>query len=164
MMYLPPLLATWATNSFHSMTGGCRKTAFWTYFHLSRPSLVLFTCTQNIQKLGSYKISLSALVKVQEKALWVIQNPASDSAIDLNNAISIICVNCGISVPLKTLNGYTFEVNRYSSRPMRMQYFLWFWKIKNILAAHWLRAGTHSSQNCIQLGLKRYSALQFSLV
>ena len=50
--------------------------------------------------------------------------PASDSAIDLNNAISIICVNCGISVPVKALNGYTFKVNRYSSRPMRMQYFL----------------------------------------
>ena len=55
-------------------------------------------------------------------------------------------------VPVKALNGYTFEVNRYSSRPTRMQYFLWFLKIKKILAAHWLRACIRSSQKCTHLG------------
>ena len=56
------------------------------------------------------------------------------------------------SVPVKSPNGYTFEVNGYSSKPMRMQYFLWFLKIRKILAAHWLRACIHSSQKCIHLG------------
>ena len=55
-------------------------------------------------------------------------------------------------VPLKSPNGYTFEVNGYSSKPMRMKYFLWFLKMRKILTAHWLRACIHSSQKCIHLG------------
>ena len=56
------------------------------------------------------------------------------------------------AVPVKSLNGYTFEVNGYSSKPMRMQYFLLFLKIRKNLAADWLKACIHSSQKCIHLG------------
>ena len=56
-------------------------------------------------------------------------------------------------VPVKALNGYTFEVNGYSSKPIRMQCFLRFLKMKKILVAHWLRAYIHSSQKCIHLGI-----------
>ena len=55
--------------------------------------------------------------------------------------------------PLKAPNAYTFEVNRYSSEPMRMNYFLWFLKIRKIMAAHWLGACFLSSQKWILLGL-----------
>ena len=55
-------------------------------------------------------------------------------------------------LPSKSPNGYTFKMNGYSSKPMRQQYFLWFEKIRKIMAAHWLGACIHSSQKCIHLG------------
>ena len=50
-----------------------------------------------------------------------------------NKLISFLNSN----LPVKALNGYTIEVNGYSCKPMRMQYFLEnaiFLKIKKILA------------------------------
>ena len=49
-----------------------------------------------------------------------------------------------LRIVVKFPNGYAFELNGYSSKPIRMKYFLSFLKIRKILAVRWLRASIHS--------------------
>ena len=65
------------------------------------------------------------------------------------NVVSALGCIFFLSVPVEAPNGFTFEVNGYSIKQMKMQYFLQFLKRSKILASHWLRACNHSSKKCI---------------